>query len=571
MNCFWKRSNLAQGILVSLAFAAMVPACLAADAKVNGFLGTIVDAKIIPGSAPDSVEPVANTQTPRDSLDLTLMANWSLNYLTCTVTIENNFASSYSNWPLNMPPFAVGGDIIAIGDSEVRNLLAFVLMRKMSGVDDGANVQKGVMERVLGYQHPRGLFTPPVHADTDVLWATAWATRALIEDFATTGNHESMSRAEKALKAVRQYAVKSNGHGLLWLDPPKEITLDGKVIDFDFRPGWNFCIVEPFVRYYEVTGDKSMLAIAKGLVDGRLEKFSQHDSSHTHGHWHSVIPVAHLGAVTGEAKYLDWAEDQLNRWSSMRTDYGWFEAIGGYGASETCAVADLLHVCVYLARGGRTTHYDLVERTLRNYLPQEQFFVADEGFMAIWQRQNYKNRDRHMALLHRMEGGFLWRTTPTDRWAENTISLEGCCPPTGMTALYVAWTDIVRKTDKEVFVMPQIVFSQAVQAGYVFSDWKVTDAQLSATMIWNGKFFGGSVPKYRLLDADGKELSGDAMVSIADNGKITATVEMPLRNPPKSVLLRLRHPKALPIKSVMLNGNRGAISTPQRRPSTCRA
>ena len=35
-------------------------------------------------------------------------------------------------------------------------------------------------------------------------------------------------------------------------------------------------------------------------------------------------------------------------------------------------------------------------------------------------------------------------------------------------------------------------------------------------MVWNGKFFGGAVPKYRLLDADDKELSGDAMVSIAE-------------------------------------------------------
>jgi hypothetical protein len=44
------------------------------------------------------------------------------------------------------------------------------------------------------------------------------------------------------------------------------------------------------------------------------------------------------------------------------------------------------------------------------------------------------------------------------------------------------------------------------------------------------------------------------IVSDADNGKITATVEMPARNPPKAVLLRLRHPKASPMKSVSVNG-----------------
>ncbi|MGD0092394.1 MAG: hypothetical protein ABSE73_20965 [Planctomycetota bacterium] len=44
------------------------------------------------------------------------------------------------------------------------------------------------------------------------------------------------------------------------------------------------------------------------------------------------------------------------------------------------------------------------------------------------------------------------------------------------------------------------------------------------------------------------------IVSDADNGKIVATLELPSRVPPKEVLLRLRHPKAAPIKAVTVNG-----------------
>ena len=44
------------------------------------------------------------------------------------------------------------------------------------------------------------------------------------------------------------------------------------------------------------------------------------------------------------------------------------------------------------------------------------------------------------------------------------------------------------------------------------------------------------------------------IVSDVDNGKISATVEMPARNAPKEVILRFRHPKAAPIKSVTVNG-----------------
>ena len=44
------------------------------------------------------------------------------------------------------------------------------------------------------------------------------------------------------------------------------------------------------------------------------------------------------------------------------------------------------------------------------------------------------------------------------------------------------------------------------------------------------------------------------ILSAVDDGKITATIDIPSRNPPKSVFLRLRHPKVAPIKRVTVNG-----------------
>jgi len=44
------------------------------------------------------------------------------------------------------------------------------------------------------------------------------------------------------------------------------------------------------------------------------------------------------------------------------------------------------------------------------------------------------------------------------------------------------------------------------------------------------------------------------IVSDVDNGKITATVQMPSRKAPKEVVLRFRRPKTAPIKSVTVNG-----------------
>ena len=46
------------------------------------------------------------------------------------------------------------------------------------------------------------------------------------------------------------------------------------------------------------------------------------------------------------------------------------------------------------------------------------------------------------------------------------------------------------------------------------------------------------------------------IVSDVDHGRITATVQIPDRTPPKSVIVRFRHPQATPIKSVQVNGKR---------------
>ncbi|MHB8971735.1 MAG: hypothetical protein ACYC3X_01815 [Pirellulaceae bacterium] len=45
-----------------------------------------------------------------------------------------------------------------------------------------------------------------------------------------------------------------------------------------------------------------------------------------------------------------------------------------------------------------------------------------------------------------------------------------------------------------------------------------------------------------------------AIVSDVDHGQITATIEIPNRNPPQSIRVRFRHPGALPIRSVQVNG-----------------
>jgi hypothetical protein len=55
---------------------------------------------------------------------------------------------------------------------------------------------------------------------------------------------------------------------------------------------------------------------------------------------------------------------------------------------------------------------------------------------------------------------------------------------------------------------------------------------------------------------------GYEIVSDTDHGKITAVIEMPSRGDPQAILLRLRHPRAAPIKSVTVDGKSWPNFTP---------
>ncbi len=58
------------------------------------------------------------------------------------------------------------------------------------------------------------------------------------------------------------------------------------------------------------------------------------------------------------------------------------------------------------------------------------------------------------------------------------------------------------------------------------------------------------------------------IVSDVDNGTITATIEVPSRNLPRSVIVRFRHPEAVPIKSVIVNGQPWQGFHPDQRRSS---
>jgi hypothetical protein len=471
----------------------------------------------------------APTQSPLpDDLDLTVMAQRALNYLRGNPDPQRGYECKFSLGPLGIPahvplllPNAYGYDPIALGDTDCRMDWQYSHMRAMAGDPEADAVERGVRRRILGYRHADdnlvwmnpaawvGTLTSPsaIEALTHE-WAFTWASGKLLfsiaEEFERSG--DPMRRADcRALFLALKGLANRDAEGRAFLPHGAAPWRNGAwlhLADAGCDSGWGGelshgypFVTEPLVRYWECTGDVEALALARAFADGHLagvqpdmgeQRINPHTGAfrkHVHLHTHEVWGVAHLGAVTGEAQYLDWAERAYRFVMAQGTDYGWYpEYIPQHEhRTEICVVGDMTSIAANLARGGRPEYWDHVERTVRNMLRTSQFTLTP-AFVALF---HDLHRDRpagevEAALeeLRKLEGGFVaqpgfddWVSYPNNPQLgapglyANGVQMMGCCPPEGMRGLWEAWRGIVEERSAGIFV--NLAFSRQHPAATV--------------------------------------------------------------------------------------------------------
>src|SRR5262249_35718246 len=77
LQAWTKRATVASLMLA----CALTPLWSAEEEAIAGFLLPVREPSVIADSAPANVELLSRTEAPKDTLDLLLMAKWSLNYL----------------------------------------------------------------------------------------------------------------------------------------------------------------------------------------------------------------------------------------------------------------------------------------------------------------------------------------------------------------------------------------------------------------------------------------------------------------------------------------------------------
>jgi len=455
-----------------------------------GLPGTISEVEVHPAAdltalPPDSVSPDA---------DLRLMAAWALRHLSLNPRPTLNYEPVFFIRPLQVPPAPDGHDPIVPGDTDCRMDWEFKYMREICGSKQGMDVQTGLHARVLGYLGEDGLaWVPPGHyMEGEVYqgkevspqkvastWATAKILLSLSDDYQRTHDEQALLTARKVFLALKRLAEWDSGRA--YYPGGSGAWLNGKWV----KPQLPTAAVEPLVRYWEATQDAEALAFARAVAEGLLAdpellppgRARILPTGEFHGHMHSTLHgvwgVAHLGVVTRDMRYVDWAKKVYDYASQFGTGTGWISAAlwdePVRELSETCATSDTVSIASWLARGGFPDYWDYVERAFRNYVRPFQFFASPE-YVSLYRELNKDKSEAEieagLARMRELQGGFWGGPAPNDRinWIASArecgpyktpfgcAGMFGCCQGEGMRAIYTVWSNIVTANRQGVFV-----------------------------------------------------------------------------------------------------------------------
>ena len=442
----------------------------------RGFQGEIVDGKLRPAPEATTLDPAE----PPEDVDLVNMARWSMRYLANNPSKERGYETRFHIMPLQCPPTKRPDefDPIAVGDTENRMDWEFIHMREMTGSDEAREVEEAIWQRIRSYVRDDGLSWCRPYclchetANREEEWAMSWTTGetlvSLVERHKRGGDDELMEQGRKLFHGLRSLATWDTGRAYYvgGLDAWSGEAWLGTNANEQYPS-----ILEPVVRYWEHSGDPEALEFARAFADGQLANLQpdmgacriREDGSfggwNSHLHMRPVLGVAHLGALLGEPRYVDYARRVYEHLRSRGTDWGWFPECPTPDRiySEMCNTADMLDVAVWLARAGHTEYWDHVERYVRNYSVESQWWVTPE-YEALYRdihKDNPAGADEGIELMKRYDGGFLSCLSPNGcAWSRDAggMNMMGCCPPEGMRTLYSAWSNTVLETERGIEV-----------------------------------------------------------------------------------------------------------------------
>ena len=428
-----------------------------------------------------------------DTLDVVKHINLGINYLIRNPDAKSNYVPyfggkvPYKGYPrLERTEWDYG-------DGTGRFIEALILARMVTGNQDGKEIEEMLIRNLYSFFKDDGLSyreKTPWNDDCADIWAQRGSLLALSLLYKTRGDREALNQLKRLLRGLEQVAIKDKEgscFGYLW-------TGNKWIME---NEGICFVPMEGLVKCFEMTGNEEALnlsiSLANKMVYGRDRYFNEDGSfgcwqgegdlkgrrlksyevtnGHVHSRTNAIFALLQLGILTGNKDYIafgkkvyDWVRTQSSR-------FGWVPEnliTPGKESSEMCCFTDMLGIQLLLAKIGYSEYWDHVEQYVRNHLVEAQFIVTPvikESIMDIPKPKFPQDTPRitYREVLERLEGGFAGPIYPNDLFSaypnsrenkdsERLIDISGCCAPSGIKALYFAWSNIVTKDDKGIWI-----------------------------------------------------------------------------------------------------------------------
>ncbi|MBO4769951.1 MAG: hypothetical protein J5563_04135 [Clostridia bacterium] len=425
---------------------------------------------------------------------LNRMAGAALNYLENNPDPKRNYECRFALYPSHIPyhvpffpPNQYGYDVISLADTDLRMQHVWEAMRNMAGVDGPSEAELGVKRRATSYVGEDGCcYANPASVtgcEVDGVWMSPWGTSHhvlyLCDQFEKERDPSVLALIKKALDTLWSLTEKKSGMA----DFPYATSYrDGEWLMLgwakEHKDNYVF-IIEPLVRFYELSGDEEYkrraIQIAEAFVNRMIETRKNLEidpetgsfEMHTHLHTRCVLTgMAHLGYLTGDSRYIRYARRVFDFVLSRAPGFGWYaEYMPPERVSETCVVGDMMWAAYYLALSGELDIFEEMERNWRNYLRCTQFFVTPDikDFLRLVNPdKSEKELVNAFRELKKLEGGFMAQVTwndltqrqylMKDGQGNKMLYMMGCCPPSGMLALYYIWKASAVMRDGAVYI-----------------------------------------------------------------------------------------------------------------------
>ncbi len=447
--------------------------------RIVGYRGEIERLQTGEEYQPKTVEPLAASSPPKD-VDLIEMATKAMHYLIHNPMKDRNYECRFEIDLLKLPP-SMGPNTpdpyITYGDTESRMDWEFLYMRDMNGSQEGREVEDAIRRRIMGYIRDDGLcwLSPwclcdprDTHLEPHAMnWTTDKTIVTLVELYRRKHDPRDLAKARKLIGGLQSLA--SWDAGRAYYPGGMGAWRDGK---------WAFtgcsdlypCILDSIGHYLDVKDDPEVRRFAEAFADGMIAGVQKNlganrileDGSfggyNSHLHMRAVLGVARLGLVTHNTRYVDWSRKVYGWLVTQGTDWGWFPegpdpTKKESKNSETCATGDMADIAACFAKAGHPQYWDDLERFVRNYCREAQFFVTPE-YEALYRKVHHGNPkvEEGLRQARDFQGGFVARLTPNSLTIGPTMNMMGCCPPGAMRATYIAWRNVVSESKEGVFV-----------------------------------------------------------------------------------------------------------------------